>query len=397
MLKTRRVVAGIGTTVGLLAALVLPAGAAQETVTASIPFTPTDFGQPVSVPQFDPTLGTLTQVDITAEVQIEGSIEVENTSGNAIAVTLNLSSVTSMTGPGFGPVEATATTQDVTADLAPFDGTIDFAGVSAATFSGLTGTGSASVALVPGTDDLTPYIGTGTVDFPISTNTDFGGQGPGGNLAANFENQAAVELTVVYTYQAPAIDIEKATNGEDADAPPGPTIVIGDPVTWTYVVTNTGEMTLVDVVVTDDQGVAVTCPQTTLAVAEVMTCTASGVAVEGQYTNTGIVVGTPEPPGPPNVTDDDPSNYQGAPPTTAPPPPPPTEPPPPPPPTSVPPQLPDTGSSSFPLAIGGILIGLFGLWGILAARKLAWSLLVDRDVDGLAKELPTWQDPARPR
>jgi hypothetical protein len=87
-----------------LAALVLPAGAAQETVTASIPFTPTDFGQPVSVPQFDPTLGELTQVDITAEVQINGSIEVENTSGNPIAVTLNLTSVTSMTGPGFGPV-----------------------------------------------------------------------------------------------------------------------------------------------------------------------------------------------------------------------------------------------------------------------------------------------------
>jgi LPXTG-motif cell wall-anchored protein len=393
--NTRRVVAGIGTTVGLLAALALPAEAAQETVTASIPFQDTDFGQPVSVAQFDPTLGELTQVDITADVRINGSIEVENTSPSPVTVTLNLVSVTSLTGPGFGPVEATATTQDVTASLTAFDGATDFTGPSSASFSNLTGSGTATVSLVTGTDDLTPFIGNGTVDFPVSTNTTFGGQGPGGNVVVAFENQAAVDLTVVYTYQAPAVQIIKYTNGEDADDPPGPTIVVGDPVTWTYVVTNTGDMQLVDVTVTDDQGVAVTCPQATLEPAEEMTCTASGTAIEGQYANTGIVVGTPSPPGPPNVPDDNPSHYQGGPPppTTAPP----TTAPPAQPPTTAPPQLPQTGRSSFPLAVVGVLAGLLGLWGLLAARKLAWSLLVDRDVDGLARELPTWQDPGRPR
>jgi len=35
-----------------------------------------------------------------------------------------------------------------------------------------------------------------------------------------------------------SIDIEKATNGEDADNPTGPLIPVGDTVTWTYVVTN---------------------------------------------------------------------------------------------------------------------------------------------------------------
>ena len=51
------------------------------------------------------------------------------------------------------------------------------------------------------------------------------------------------------------IDIEKSTNGEDADDPTGPQIPVGDPVTWTYVVTNPGDVPLADVVVTDDQGV----------------------------------------------------------------------------------------------------------------------------------------------
>ena len=68
------------------------------------------------------------------------------------------------------------------------------------------------------------------------------------------------------------ISIEKSTNGFDADSPPGPPILVGDPVNWTYVVTNTGDVDLTAVVVTDDQGVAVSCPTDTLAPGESMTC-----------------------------------------------------------------------------------------------------------------------------
>ncbi|NLP11548.1 hypothetical protein GX408_14220, partial [bacterium] len=38
--------------------------------------------------------------------------------------------------------------------------------------------------------------------------------------------------------QLPQIDIEKATNGQDADTPTGPSIPVGGAVTWTYVITN---------------------------------------------------------------------------------------------------------------------------------------------------------------
>ncbi len=109
----------------------------------------------------------------------------------------------------------------------------------------------------------------------------------------------------------PAIDIEKATNGEDADTPTGPFILVNNPVTWTYVVVNTGVATLTNVTVTDDQGVIVSCPKTVLIPAESMTCTGNGVAVAGQYANMGTVVGTPPNGGPP-VTDRDPSHYFGA-------------------------------------------------------------------------------------
>ena len=112
-----------------------------------------------------------------------------------------------------------------------------------------------------------------------------------------------------YFGAAPQIDIEKFTNGEDADLPTGPFVLVGDPVTWTFVVTNTGNVPLIGITVDDDQGVVVSCPQDVLAPGESMSCTASGTASPGQYANLGTAIGVP-PVGPP-VADEDPSHYLG--------------------------------------------------------------------------------------
>jgi hypothetical protein len=75
------------------------------------------------------------------------------------------------------------------------------------------------------------------------------------------------------------------------------------------VVTNTGDIRLTGVTVTDSKGVTVTCPKTVLQPGESMTCTASGIAVAGQYSNVGTATGTPN--GGPAVTASDPSHYKG--------------------------------------------------------------------------------------
>ncbi len=127
---------------------------------------------------------------------------------------------------------------------------------------------------------------------------------------------------VLYTLQ-----IEKATNGQDADTAPGVTLEVGDAVTWSYVVTNTTPSDppaedLTGIAVTDDKEGAVTCPKTTLASGESMTCTAKhGTAAAGQYENTATVTGHPESSGD-AVTDSDPSHYFAS--QAPPPPPPPT-------------------------------------------------------------------------
>ena len=108
----------------------------------------------------------------------------------------------------------------------------------------------------------------------------------------------------------PAVDIEKHTNGVDADTPPaGPLVPIGSTVTWTYLVKNTGNVPLTGIAVTDNPIGAVTCPNTTLAPGAEMTCTATGTGVAGQYANTGTVTATGA--GDSTVTDTDPSHYFG--------------------------------------------------------------------------------------
>ncbi len=98
-------------------------------------------------------------------------------------------------------------------------------------------------------------------------------------------------LTGVCTPNAPALVIKKLTNGEDADIIPGPSICAGEAILWSYVVTNVGATDLIEVSVSDDQGVLVTCPSTALSVGESMTCTGSGVARLGQYANVGTATG----------------------------------------------------------------------------------------------------------
>lgn len=107
----------------------------------------------------------------------------------------------------------------------------------------------------------------------------------------------------------PGIDIEKSTNGEDADAPPGPSIPVGEPVKWEYVVKNTGDVPLTNVSLTDIQnGVMHTFPGP-FAPAESRSLSIEGTATEGQYSNLGTATGTA--PDGTIVSDEDLSHYLG--------------------------------------------------------------------------------------
>ena len=101
------------------------------------------------------------------------------------------------------------------------------------------------------------------------------------------------------------IDIEKDTNGVQSDVAPGEVINVGEAVTWTYVVVNTGSVALLDATVTDSQGVVVDCDVDgdgtfdgtniipLMAPGASVTCEGTGVAVDGPYENVADVTGAP--------------------------------------------------------------------------------------------------------
>ena len=123
---------------------------------------------------------------------------------------------------------------------------------------------------------------------------------------------------------APAIDIEKLVNGQDADAATGPLLTVGSTATFTYQVTNTGNVALSNVVVVDDNGTSGVpgddfAPMFTggdvnnnslLDLNETWTYSANRTVTAGQYANIGKVTGQSSIGQ--TVTDTDPANHFGA-------------------------------------------------------------------------------------
>ncbi|MFK7802575.1 MAG: SdrD B-like domain-containing protein [Anaerolineae bacterium] len=160
------------------------------------------------------------------------------------------------------------------------------AGTVAAVPSG----GLVSVDNNPGTNDETSHDGSGTVVTVTTVD----------NLTIDFG----------FFDPKPNIVVEKATNGDDADATAGPILTLGDPVTWTYQITNTGNVTLTTISLVDDVEGVISCSFTELApFGGSGTCTETGLAQTGQYTNTATVTGTPEIGSSTPITDSDPSHY----------------------------------------------------------------------------------------
>jgi hypothetical protein len=131
----------------------------------------------------------------------------------------------------------------------------------------------------------------------------------GGDIVINGDG----EYPMTVTNSLITIDVEKSTNGEDADIGTGPEIPVGGLVSWDYVVTNTGPVGLTNIDLSDDPEGSISCPHSDLNSGESMTCTHTGTASVGQYENLATVTGEYCLPGGTctPVTDQDPSHYFG--------------------------------------------------------------------------------------
>jgi hypothetical protein len=165
--------------------------------TISLPDTPTDWTATQSVPQFDPSLGTLTSVEIINSAPVKNAIRVENLDTASATIHATISGDLTLSGPSVPGLD-TALSADQTFNATAFDGTIDFGGTSGHTFAPQTINGSNSTVLTAATD-LAKYEGTGTVNFTVATHASSTATGSA-NLLLQVNTTAAATVTVIYHY-----------------------------------------------------------------------------------------------------------------------------------------------------------------------------------------------------
>ena len=102
-----------------------------------------------------------------------------------------------------------------------------------------------------------------------------------------FVDKENLELDAgMYVTPQSMIEMTKTTNDGNVS-----NIVVGDSITWSYLIKNSGNTLISNIKVTDDKEGVVACDNDTLNPGQSMTCTKVGVAVLGAYKNIGKVEG----------------------------------------------------------------------------------------------------------
>jgi protocatechuate 3,4-dioxygenase beta subunit len=168
-----------------------------ETETAAWAETATNWSIGHTVQQFDPSLGTLTSIDIIISDPVTNTIKVENLDSAPATITATMTGAIMLTGPDI-PGLTNPINQSQSFNASAFDGVIDFGGTSGHNFGPQTVQGSNSITLSDAAS-LAAYTGTGTVLFNVSANASASGSGSG-NLLLSVNTTASAKVTVVYHY-----------------------------------------------------------------------------------------------------------------------------------------------------------------------------------------------------
>jgi uncharacterized surface anchored protein len=195
---------------------------APKTITQTANFNgTTDYTQNGTINQFDPSLGQLTSVQITFDGTLQTDMKVQNLDALTQTITQTVNGDMKLqVGNITNPLEVGVTASQ-TKQLAGSDGTIDttFSGPSSADSGQQSSDQTKTLTLTAGTDDLSAFLGTGTVkltDTATATSSSTGS----GNLLSLIQTSALGKVTITYTY-TPATGLQAGTYTITEDAPPG--------------------------------------------------------------------------------------------------------------------------------------------------------------------------------
>jgi hypothetical protein len=165
--------------------------------TITFPDTPTDWSVSQGLPQFDPSLGTLTSVEIISNDTTTSTIKVENIDSSPATIHATVQGTITLTGPNVAGL-----TDNLSADqsfnASAFDGTVDFGGTSGHNFGPQTAQGTKTITLTSASD-MAPYIGTGTVNLNEVTHAGSTATGSA-NLLVSINTTAGGTVRVIYHY-----------------------------------------------------------------------------------------------------------------------------------------------------------------------------------------------------
>ncbi len=173
------------------------AGADMVSHASSVPLTATNWTDDLSFPMFDPSRGTLEQVDLTLSVSVEGTSQFENLDLAPAVVLTHVLTETTVLGPGGSPAMSVPTMYFGVDFVADFDGAIDFAGGSGRTVS-IAQDATDTVSFLDA-GELGLFIGAGTIALPIASSA-FSGAGGAGGLVALMSTATLANATLNYQY-----------------------------------------------------------------------------------------------------------------------------------------------------------------------------------------------------
>jgi hypothetical protein len=165
--------------------------------TATVSAQATDWTQSLSVAQFDPSLGTLTGIDITSAGSFVSDIKVESLDSAPSTITATDSGTLTLTGPGVSGLVTNGSSSQ-TFNATAYDGILDFGGTSGHDFGPQSAPGSQTITLTSASD-LALFEGTGSVSFTELAHATSSASGAG-NLVSQITTNAGAQLTVVYHY-----------------------------------------------------------------------------------------------------------------------------------------------------------------------------------------------------
>lgn len=172
----------------------------EEMHMSSVDLMNTDWMSTIDVDQFDDQGGNrvLQQVMITLDGHVEGAAMAESLDAAPAHITLNLGATITLSLMGDDIAVVLPVAMEAF-DAAIFDGTLDFMGPSGMSFPDLEADMSDMASLTSGMDDLTPWIGAGTVSLDATAMGASSGTGAG-NLFLQFSTLASAKVTVIYKY-----------------------------------------------------------------------------------------------------------------------------------------------------------------------------------------------------